>query len=104
MKTIKTLVENIRDELHDAEKYAKLAMEYREDYPEMADTFVTLSKQEVNHATMLHNHVDRFIRDYRAKNGEPPAGMQAVYDWEHEKMIDNMAKVRVLQEMASEKR
>jgi hypothetical protein len=29
--------------------------------------------------------------------------MMAVYDWEHEKMIDNMAKVRVLQELASTK-
>lgn len=89
--------------MHDAEKYAKLALEYKEQYPEMLDTFLTLSRQEVNHATMLHNHVERLIRDFRAKEGDPPAAMMAVYDWEHEKMIDNMAKVRVLQELASAK-
>lgn len=103
MKIIKCLAENIREEMHDAEKYAKLALEYKEQYPEMLDTFLTLSRQEVNHATMLHNHVERLIRDFRAKEGDPPAAMMAVYDWEHEKMIDNMAKVRVLQELASAK-
>lgn len=103
MKIIKCLAENMQEEMHDAEKYAKLAMEYRADYPDLADTFVTLSKQEVNHATMLHNHAERIIRDYKAKGGEAPAAMQAVYDWEHERMIDSMAKVRVLQEMASGK-
>ena len=103
MKIIKCLAENIREEMHDAEKYAKLALEYKEQYPEMLDTFLTLSRQEVNHATMLHNHVERIIRDFRAKEGDPPAAMMAVYDWEHEKMIDNMAKVRVLQELASAK-
>ena len=103
MKIIKCLAENIREEMHDAEKYAKMALEYKEQYPEMLDTFLTLSRQEVNHATMLHNHVERIIKDYRAKEGDPPAAMMAVYDWEHEKMIDNMAKVRVLQELASAK-
>lgn len=103
MKIIKCLAENIREEMHDAEKYAKMALEYKEQFPEMLDTFLTLSRQEVSHANMLHNHIVSLIRDYRAKNGDPPAGMMAVYDWEHEKMIDNMAKVKALQEMASTK-
>ena len=103
MKIIKCLAENIREEMHDAEKYAKLAIENRTEFPELADTFNTLSRQEVNHATMLHTQVEKIIRDYRAKEGEPPAAMLAVYDWEHDKMIDNMAKVRVLQEMAAGK-
>lgn len=103
MKIIKCLAENIREEMHDAEKYAKMALEYKEQFPELVDTLLILSKQEVSHATMLHNHVEKIIKDYRSKNGEPPAGMMAVYDWEHEKMIDNLAKVRVLQELASGK-
>ena len=103
MKIIKCLAENIEEELHDAEKYAKLAMEYKEEYPEMLDTFLTLSRQEVNHATALHGLAEKAIRDYRAEKGDPPAPMQAVYDWEHRKMIDAMARVKVLQEMASTK-
>ena len=103
MKIIKCLVENIRDEMHDAEKYAKLAMEHKADYPELAETFLTLSKQEVNHANILHSQVERFIRNHREENGDPPAAMMAVYDWEHEKMIDAMARTRALQEMASAK-
>lgn len=103
MKIIKCLVENIKEEMHDAEKYAKLAMEYKESYPDTVDTFLTLSRQEVNHANMLHTLAEKYIRDYRSEKGEPPAAMQAVYDWEHEKMIDAMVRTKTLQEMAAGK-
>ncbi len=103
MKIIKCLVENIRDEMHDAEKCAKLAIEHKADYPDIAESFLTLSKQEVNHANILHSHVERLIRNFRDENGEPPASMLAVYEWEHDKMIDSMARTRALQDMASAK-
>jgi hypothetical protein len=69
----------------------------------MLDTLLTLSRQEVNHANMLHTHVERLIKDYRNEHGEPPEAMLAVYNWEHEKMIDAAARTRVLQEMTSGK-
>lgn len=103
MKIIKWLAENIQEEINDAEKYAKKAQECKEAFPDMVDTFLTLSRQEVNHANMLHGLAEKTIKDYRAAKGEPPAPMQAIYDWEHEKMIDGMTRVKVLQEMAAAK-
>ena len=50
MKEIKCLYTNIRDEMEDAEKYADLALKYKDEDRELADTFASLSKQEVTHA------------------------------------------------------
>lgn len=99
MKEIKCLYANIRDEMEDAEKYANLALKYKDGDRELADTFENLSKQEVGHAEVLHEQAVRYIREYRSKHGEPPASMLAVYDWEHEHMIEDMAEVKRLHEL-----
>ena len=98
MKIIQTIVEKIADEMNDAEEYAKLAYTCREEYADLSDVFLTLSRQEVTHATMLHTQGERLIREYRDANGPAPPAMQAVYDWEHEKMIDAMARIKVMQD------
>lgn len=99
MKEIKCLYTNIRDEMEDAEKYASLALKYKDGDRELADTFESLSKQEATHAEALHAEAVRLIKDYRSRNGEPPESMKAVYDWEHERMIGDMADVKRLHEL-----
>lgn len=99
MKIIKILSKKIEEEMHDAEEYAKLAVMYRSEYPEVSDTFLNLSRQEVSHANMLHIQAERMIKEYRDNNNEVPEAMQAVYDWEHERMIDGMARIKTMQDM-----
>ena len=100
MKVIKVLVQKIESEMHDAEEYAKLASAVKEDYPELADTYLTLSKQEVTHVNMLHAQAERIIQEYRDSGNDPPPAMMAVYEWQHEKMIDGMARIKILQDLA----
>ena len=99
MKIIKDIANRIEEELHDAETYAKLATIYRPDHPEASDTFLTISRQELSHANMLHAQAERMIKEYRERGNTVPPAMQAVYDWEHEKMIDNMARIKTMQDM-----
>ena len=99
MKIIEKLSEKIEEELHDAECYAKMALEYREKYPELARIANNLSAQELDHMSSLHAVVVNLIDQYRRANGDPPAEMQAVYDYLHRKHIDKAAEVSVLRSM-----
>ena len=98
MKIIKELVKKIEDELHDAEDYAKLAFSSHAEFPEVSEVFLTISRQESSHANMLHNQAERMIKDYMSAGGKAPENMRGVWEWEHDKMIDTMARVRAMQD------
>lgn len=48
---------------------------------------------------MLHAQAVRLINEQRASGVVAPASMQAVWDWEHELMVDKTAKIRALLDM-----
>ena len=97
MKVIKALTDMIADELDGAEHYAKSAIRYKSEFPGLADVLYEISNQEMRHVMLLHEEVVKVIKTYREKHGEPPAAMQAVYDWEHEKQIEESKEIKILQ-------
>ena len=99
MKIIRMLSNLIEEEQEDACKYAKLALQYKEERPTLADTFYKLSTEEVAHANALHERVVEIIIEYRKTHGEPPENMKAVYDYLHEKHIDKAAEIKTKQAM-----
>ena len=99
MLIIKKLCKMIKEEISDAEKYANCALKYKDDDKALADTFYTLSNNELQHMDLLHAQVVRLINDYRAKKGEPPEAMQAVYDYVHEEQMDAVKEIKILLSM-----
>lgn len=100
MKMIANIIEDIRGELDGAEEYAKKAAEYKEKDRSLSSTYSTAATQELSHVDAFHAQVVRVIQDYRSTGKEVPEGMQAVYDWEHEKMIDRVSRIKMLLELA----
>ena len=99
MKLIKKLSDRIEEELNDAEYYAKMALEYKDEYPELARVANNLAAQELDHMNSLHTIVTEVIDQYRRTNGEPPESMKAVYQYLHNKHIEHATKVNVMRSM-----
>ena len=99
MKEIKYIAERICEELEDAEGYAKHALKYKDTDREMSQALAELARQELSHSETLHHQAVRLIREQRDSGVTPPAAMQAVWDWEHERMIEKTAHIKHLIDM-----
>ena len=99
MHEIKHLAEEIREELDDAEKYAREAAKHAGEDPEDASTYADLSRQELGHANRLQEMALRHIEKAKDAGLHPTEAMQAVWDWEHERMLDRTAHVKTLLSM-----
>lgn len=98
MHEIKHLAEGIREELDDAEKYAREAVK-RTENPEDASTYADLSRQELGHANRLHEMAVRHIEKAKDAGFHPTEAEQAVWNWVHERMLDRTAHVKTLLSM-----
>lgn len=94
MRIIERLSEMIDEEIEDAMKYAKCALELKNENPALADMFIKLSEEEMKHMMTLHLHVVNIIEDYRKKNGEPPEAMMTVYNILHKRHIDKATEAK----------
>lgn len=99
MKIIKCIVEDIREEAEGAEHYAKMATKFRDEDRALADCYAKMAETEIGHVNTLHEHAVRLIKAKKSTGAEVPSTMQAIWDWEHSKMVDCMARVKALLSM-----
>lgn len=76
-----------------------LALEVRNEYPEMARVLYTISLQEMEHMRMLHEGVANIIVRFRQEEGEPPENMMTIYNYLHDKQIEKAAEAKIIQGM-----
>lgn len=98
MLIIKELAKQIREELHDAEKYAKGSLDKKTDCPQLAALYNRLAGEEINHAMLLHDEVVRQIEKAAAEKPVPPV-MRELWAWQHDELIEQERDVRRLMEM-----
>lgn len=101
MKEIREIARNIREELHDAEKYIDLALASKTDYPDIADMYYTLSKEELGHAHKLHSGAVKLI-DKMKDARRVPETMMDIWNFEHEMLTrDEMDMKRKMEHYQS---
>lgn len=93
MIMVKELCKMIREELDDAEKYAKEYALNVESDSRLAEMFKRLANAELDHANMEHTEALRLIRE---SGVEPPTSMKSVWEWEHELLLEKTAKIKSL--------
>ena len=97
MQLISKLSDMIEEELCDAEKYIRCALDKKMEYPDLAETFHRLSIDEMTHVNLLHNQVESLITAYRKEHGDPPEKMQGIYDYLHKKHINKANEIKIMQ-------
>lgn len=99
MEIIKKLSEMIEEEIEDAEKYALCAIKHKDSDQMLSKLFYTLAEEEQSHVKRLHEAVVSEINKYKATGEAVPEGMQAVYDYLHEKHIKDVANIENIMAM-----
>ena len=79
-------------ELDAAEHYAKHALRNKDEDKELGDVYERVARQELDHCEMFHAQAVRLIREH----GEAPSeAMRAVWEYEHDKIMERDAEIRV---------
>lgn len=99
MKEIKLLTDLINEELCDAEKYAKLAVEYKDADPNLAQMFSQLSQEELKHMTTLHTADVNLVKAHSNDPDPRTEGMKIAHEILHEHAIEKEKGVRILLDM-----
>ena len=102
MQIIKDLASYIDEEIGDAQKYIKKALCVKEDMPQLAQVFYQLSVEELDHMNRLHTEVVKIISRYKDEGKEIPEGMEMAYKLLHERAIDWVKEVKLMQAMFRE--
>ena len=92
MKEIKCLIKDMCYELNAAEHYAKHALRNKDTDKELGDVYAQIARQELEHCERFHAQAVRLIREH---GGEPNEAMRAVWEYEHDKIMERDAEIRV---------
>ena len=97
MKVLKDLIEHAHDTMEEVWEYATEALTLRgSGHMELAETYLKIAKMHVEIYGHLHQRMVALIEEEKKKGVAVPASMQAIWDYEHEKLIEEFAEAKVL--------
>ena len=101
MEIIKCLSEDIEETLDAAEHEIKKAIKYKLEHPVASRALYSKSITLMDSIKLLHDAVVALIEGYKKEKGEPPAPMMAIYNYMHEKHMNQAAMIKNLQDLYS---
>lgn len=99
MKIIKEIIDDMMNEVDDAEHRIKRAAEFKPLYPEISRRESDIAVQELTHADKDHCSVTELIEEYKKTKGTPPAYMLEFWKNEHDEYMERYARVKSMIDM-----
>ena len=96
MKLLKDLINKADDTLEEIEWYGEKAHQLRIDHKSLADTYIKVAEIHINIYSMLHTQMVALIEEEKKKGIKVPSEMQAIWDYEHEKLIKEFAEAKYI--------
>lgn len=94
MKMIIYLVEQMEDEIDDAESYYEKAIEVKDDFPNVSTTLIDIANQEIVHFQMLHNRATDIINKMKMEGKTIDEGMMYTYNYLHSKLVKRVEEIK----------
>lgn len=98
MKILKDLIEKAKDTMDEVEWYAEKAHHLRTEHKQLADTYIKIAEMHIDIYGMLHGRMVSLITEQKEKGAHVPPEMQAIWDYEHERLIKEFAEAKFLVE------
>ena len=96
MKILKELIEKMHDTMEEVEWYGEKALHLRSTHKELADSYIKVAEMHVDIYKHLHQRVVALIEEEKKKGAPVPVAMTAIWDYEHEKLVEEFAEAKVL--------
>ena len=98
MKILKDLIEKANDTMEEVEWYAEKAHHLRAEHKALADTYIEIADTHIDIYNKLHKKIVMLIEEEKRKGTAVPPTMQAIWDYEHEKLVKEFAEAKFLVE------
>lgn len=94
MDELKSLIEDMWEELHDCEKYTKKAFKCKEYNKAKADMYMQNAREEYTHFERLHDQAIKCLNHMRDEHGNVPKDIHTIWEWESDKLLDKAAHAK----------
>ena len=96
MKILKDLINKANDTMEEIEWYSEKAHHLKTEHKSLADAYIKIAEMHITIYNMLHDKMVMLIDEEKRKGVEVPATMQAIWDYEHEKLVKEFAESKYL--------
>jgi uncharacterized protein Yka (UPF0111/DUF47 family) len=96
MRILVELIEKMDDTMDEIEFYAEKAHAIRHDHKELADVYIKIASEHIEIYKMLHTEAVELIDDERRSGKAVPSEMEAIWRYEHERLVKEFAEAKYL--------
>lgn len=96
MRILQDMIDRADCTMEEIEWYAEKAHTLKQDHKAVADAYIKIAEMHITIYDMLHTQMVVLIDEYKRSGHTVPAGMQEIWDYEHEKLVKHYAELKYM--------